>query len=330
MKKMNIINKKTMQEQEMGKQEKPEKKEEAIKILKLILRLAIGGMFVTTAILKLFSLDEFELYIYSFDIFNYLWCTFFARCIIAFEFLLGFFLIIKFYYKYTWWLTMTTMVGFSLFLVYVAIFRNDSNCHCFGEFVELDPANSIIKNLITIVLLLFIRKEDDYKFRFKNLVAGIYFAVVVLVCFVLFPMDALYSKFVSPRSEINVDAFERLKNDTIIPDFNIDNGNYVVAFFISQCKYCKLSIKKIHSIIEKNQLDQNKIKIMISGSAENIEHFKVDSETFDYTYYKLPPKTSMDIVYGSFPTFVFVSNGEIVNATSLRGFDEKMLVDFLK
>ena len=38
------------------------------KLIKDILRIGIGGMFVIAAILKLMSIDEFEIYIYSFKI----------------------------------------------------------------------------------------------------------------------------------------------------------------------------------------------------------------------------------------------------------------------
>ncbi|MDL2308796.1 DoxX family membrane protein, partial [Bacteroidales bacterium OttesenSCG-928-C03] len=262
-----------MQEQEMDKVENHRKKGKTIHIIKLILRLLLGGMFITTAILKLLSIDQFELYIYSFGIFNYLWCTFFARCIIAFEFLLGFCLIIKFYYKYTWWATMATLIGFTLFLVYVAIFRNDSNCHCFGDFVELNPINSIIKNLITIILLLFIRKEPDYKFRFKNLIVGLYFAATVTVCFILFPMDAIYNQIKSPIKEVNLEVFEKIQTDsTFTADF--DDGKYIVPVFIPTCKYCKLSMKKLNSIVESREIDKSRINIFIIGDNQYIEKFK--------------------------------------------------------
>ena len=39
------------------------------------------------------------------------------------------------------------MIGFTLFLIYTAIYRNDANCHCFGSFIEINPVESIIKNI---------------------------------------------------------------------------------------------------------------------------------------------------------------------------------------
>ena len=302
----------------------------AIKIFQLILRLLIGVMFLTTAILKLLSIDELELYIYSFEIFNYITVTVLARFVIAFEFLLGIFLLLKQFYKPVWWLIQLTLTGFTLFLIYAAIFRNDANCHCFGDFVELNPLHSIIKNVITIALLLFIRKESDYQFRFRKLVVGICFAVAIIVPFVVFPMDALYNKFKSPNDPINFAAFEKLQQDTALKDFNIEHGNYLVAFYISGCNFCKLGMKKINSIVEKHDLDINRIKIFISGSDEGIEAFKKEIAVFDYPFFKLSPYQAIDVTYGSFPTFLYVCDGKIVKSFNLRGISEEELVNFLK
>ncbi|MDR2979681.1 MAG: DoxX family protein [Bacteroidales bacterium] len=298
-------------------------------ILKTILRIAIGGMFITTAIMKLLSLDEFELYIYSFGIFNYLWCTFFARVLVAFEFILGFFLIIKYYYRYTWWLAMATMAGFTLFLIYVAIFRNDSNCHCFGDFVELNPVNSIIKNLITIILLLLVRKDTDWKFRFKYLVVAIYLVAVTMVSFVIFPMDAVYNQFKSPVKEVNVPVFEKIQTDSAFTAL-LDAGKYIVPVFIPTCKYCKMSMKKLNSIVENNDIGKARISIFIAGTEEYIAGFEAETETEGYTFSLVDPHDLVALVSGKFPTFIFVEHGKPIKALDFRGLTEKEVMEFLQ
>ena len=114
----------------------------------------VGCVFIIAAVLKLISIDEFEIYIYSFDILSFLLTTFVSRIIIVGEFILGLFLILKINYKFIWKTSLIILILFTLFLIYAAIFREDSNCHCFGDLVELNPLESIIKNLILILLLL--------------------------------------------------------------------------------------------------------------------------------------------------------------------------------
>ena len=118
------------------------------------INIGIGSVFVIAAILKLISIDEFEIYIYSFNLLSFFLTTFVSRIIIAGEFVLGLFLILGINYKFTWRTTFITLILFTLFLIYVAIFRQDSNCHCFGELIQLNPLESIIKNLILIVFLI--------------------------------------------------------------------------------------------------------------------------------------------------------------------------------
>jgi thiol-disulfide isomerase/thioredoxin/uncharacterized membrane protein YphA (DoxX/SURF4 family) len=300
----------------------------AIKIAKETLRLLIGVLFITTAVLKLLSIDEFELYIYSFGIFNYLSVTVLARLVIAFEFLMGMFFILKQFYRQTWRLMQLTLIGFTFFLIYVALFRNDTNCHCFGDFVKLNPLHSILKNVITMALLLFIRKESDYQFRFRKWIIGACFAVAVIVPFVVFPMDALYNKFKSPDDPINIAAFEKLQQDTTLHDFNIEQGNYLVAFYISKCKFCKLSMKKVNTIVEKHNLDIDKIKIFISGSDEGIETFKNEIALLDYQFFNISIYQSLNITSGSFPTFLYIQDSEVVKSINLRGISEEELVNF--
>ena len=96
-------------------------------VLKLTIRLLLGVFFIGTAVLKLLSIDNFEIYIYSFGIVNYVKVTFLSRLLIFFELLIGISLILKIYFKQIWRLTMLMMASFTLFLIYAAIFRNDSN-----------------------------------------------------------------------------------------------------------------------------------------------------------------------------------------------------------
>ena len=178
-------------------------------VLRLTIRLLLGVFFIGTAVLKLLSIDSFEIYIYSFGLFSYTWTTFISRLLIFIELLIGISLIFKICLKKTWWLTMVMMVGFTLFLIYAAIFRNDSNCHCFGSLIELNPSQSIIKNIIVLVLLFFIRNEESHDYKpvlRKWLTVGIVL-VSLIVSFVLLPMDVVYNRIYSEKDNVNTVAF---------------------------------------------------------------------------------------------------------------------------
>lgn len=298
-------------------------------IIKTIIRILIGLMFIVSAVLKIFSLDTFEIYIYSLDFFGFVFSGFVARCVIAAELLLGSFLIAKILYKPTWWLTMAMMVVFTLFLVYVALFRNDANCHCMGELVELNPAWSIVKNLVLILLLLLIRKEDNWHFR-GTVALGISLLVAsVAVPFALFPMDSFYQIFSREEQKVDMAKFSQFMQDSTAQALQLDRGDYVIGYLASGCKYCKISAQKIHTIFQNNQLDSTKLVFMIWGSEKSVQSFQEETETQGYRYEFINPVEALNIVFGQFPTYVYVHNGQVERVANLRGLEERYTVDFL-
>lgn len=301
----------------------------AVTILKFILRILIGAFFITTAILKLLSLDSFEIYIYSFNLFSFDLCGIIARLVIAGEMLLGALIIVKILYKQAWWLTMLMLAGFTLFLIYVAIFRHDANCHCMGDVVQLNPVWSIVKNIITMALLLLIRKEEDYHFRGKVAV-GITLLVASLgVPFILFPTDAVYNFVFKSDNTVDEKRFEQFMQDSLAQTLHIEQGNYVLGYLSSGCKYCKLSGKRINTIVENNQLDTNKIIFLIWGSDKSIQEFKEETGATHFRYAKINPVEAIQMVDGQFPTYVLVKDGKPIGAADLRGLNDKKLRDFL-
>ena len=200
----------------------------------MLSKLFLGALFVVAAVLKLLSIDNFEIYIYSFGLFSYTWTTFFSRLLIFIELLIGISLILKICFKQIWWLTMLMMVGFTLFLIYAAIFRDDSNCHCFGDLIELDPTQSIVKNIIVMALLFFIRNEEshDYKPLLRKWLVGLTVTVSLVISFILLPMDVIYNKLYSGKENVNTKAFyESLSDSTYF------EGRYLINYALAGCKY---------------------------------------------------------------------------------------------
>ena len=309
-----------------------------MKKIKIILRFLLGATFIASAIMKCLTLDEFEIYIHSFGLFNYTLCTFLARLLISLEFLLGFFLMLKVKYRITWWLSMLTMTGFTFFLLYVFLFRNDTNCHCFGSIIEVNPLDSIIKNIIIILLLLPVRNENDYRFRFKKLVVGITITASVSVPFFVIPPDVLYNKVASifnkeaANSEINETSFVELFQDSTMQNIKL-NDNQIIAVYSAGCKFCKLGMKKVKSIFEKNCIPPENLTVIILGSTEYILKFQQETESQDFIFHSVTEvevaKKMFKTIYGAFPTFIYVENGQPVKAANLRSLYENDIVDFL-
>ncbi|MCQ2285408.1 MAG: DoxX family protein [Bacteroidales bacterium] len=322
-----------------------------VSILKLIARILMGGLFIFTAILKLISIDNFEVYIFSFNIFSYTMAGLIARAVIAAEFVLGALLIAKIFYKPTWWLTMAMLVGFTFLLVYVALFRDDSNCHCFGELVELNPVASIAKNLVMVAVLLFIRKEEDYQFRFWKWVLGAILAVAIIVPFVVVPTDAIYTKlFRGSDTVFNEELFAHSLQDSSfmvtltnvhrVPQtdsvtfdklnlpLELSSGKFLVACFSASCPHCRLSMQKINTIWNRKNIDAQHFKILMWGSDQSVSRFIKDTKSDVYETRIISPIVAIDLVEGVFPTFLLFDRGKFIKTFDFRTLDESQLEDF--
>ncbi len=295
-------------------------------ISRLTIRLLLGVFFIGTAVLKLLSIDNFEVYIYSFGLFSYTWTTFFSRLLIFIELMIGLGLILKIYFKQIWWLTMLMMVGFTLFLVYAAIFRNDSNCHCFGDLIELNPTQSIFKNIFTIALLLFIRKERsyDYKPLLKKWLVAITLLLSLAIPFILVPMDVIYNKIYSEKDNVNTVAFYESLGDSTFVD--LQQGRYLINYVLAGCKYCRIGAEKVTMMMDRHGISHDKLKFIIGGSDEAIAKFVEATGTSDYQHWKIPAPEFMAITYGKFPLFVFIEDGKVMKVGDFRILDDNMIL----
>jgi uncharacterized membrane protein YphA (DoxX/SURF4 family) len=297
-------------------------------ILKLIIRIGIGVFFIVSAILKLLGLEHFELYIYSFKLFNLTLSGLVARAIIASEILVGLLLIIKVRYKEAWWFTLLMLIGFSLLLVYVILFRNDSNCHCMGELFEIKPSISLIKNLVTIVLLFFIRNEEDYHFRGRIVALVVAFLAALVPPFFLFPIDNVYNAFSKP--EIYDEAsLHALMQDSVMLDVKIDEGNYIVGIVSSGCDFCRTSCLKMSEIAANNELDSTRIVYWIWGDSTSNKKFPSETQTEAFKFVEVNPLSAVRIT-NSFPLYLFFKDGEVVKTANLRQLTEKDVKNHLQ
>ena len=295
-------------------------------VLRLTIRLLLGVFFIGTAVLKLLSIDNFEVYIYSFGLCSYTWTTFFSRLLIFIELLIGISLIFKICFKQIWWLTMLMMAGFTLFLVYAAIFRNDSNCHCFGDLIELNPTQSIFKNIITIALLLLIRKEQSHNYKplLRKWLVALTIVTSFVISFVLLPMDIIYNKIYSEKENVNTVAFYESMSDSTFVD--LQHGRYLINYALAGCKYCRIGAEKLTLMADRHQIPHDRIKFIIGGSDEAIARFIEITGTSDYLNWKIPAPEFMAITFGKFPLYVFIEDGKIVKAGDFRILDDAIFI----
>lgn len=358
----------------------------AIFISQNSIRILLGIMLIVSAVMKVLSLDTFVMYVYSFKILSFVLTEIACRVLIAIEMMLGVMLILKLRYKWVWWITMAMMVGFTFFLVYTVIFRNDSNCHCFGDIIEVKPLVSIFKNLgiIAVMMLVYGRcerslcvgwlkneegkekftfqlvpdrdvflTENQYSKKAKICIYTIGGLLVFVATFVCFPPTAIYNKIFSKNELVATPVYEKAVNDSLVylhyeniryneakdtvtfktdtNYFTAKKGTYIVPVVSAGCKYCKQSCEFMHNIFERNELPADHLVLWMWGA--NDQHcasFLRITKSWEHDVYRISPTLAIDMVYGSFPTFLVVRDGKVIDAFNYRGIEERKIVNYVK
>ncbi len=124
-----------------------------------ILRVIVSALFIFSAISKLIpSIAAFEHQLVIQDITNICFAPILARLVIAAEFFLGIAFLQNHYFKKFILPAMFLMLlGFCLHLSYQIFLKGDSgNCGCMGDLIPMTPSQALIKNVITLGILIYI------------------------------------------------------------------------------------------------------------------------------------------------------------------------------
>ena len=157
-----------------------------------VLKILIGAVFIVSALSKFVTIDSFEMYVYSFGLFPLTACFYFSRLLIAAELLLGVSLVSHRNHRFTTVVSLLFLIFFICFLVYAQLIGRVDSCHCFGDLLPFKPLQSILKNAVMTLVLLFVYKHasNDWYPRWW-LVIIIY--LLVAAVFVAFSILMLHS-----------------------------------------------------------------------------------------------------------------------------------------
>ena len=130
-------------------------KSRAARVAALVVRMALGAFFITSAVLKLLSIDEFEVYLFSYNVLSLRASMLAARLVIAAEALVGIGLMANIWKRFVDLSALLMLVGFTVFLCFSTLAGRSENCQCMGAMIEISPVQSILKNAVLLLLLVF-------------------------------------------------------------------------------------------------------------------------------------------------------------------------------
>ena len=296
---------------------------------KSVLKVLLGLVFIVSAVLKIVDMDKFEIYVYSYHFFSLNASFIVARLAIILELVLGIGLVSHTLHKLYWWGSVAMLLGYSLLLIYALTLGRTDSCHCFGDFLQLNPKQSLIKNGVLMLLFLPIFKMESWKTPFRWLILILAMMASSIAVFVISPPDNLTSNS-DPEQNLQVELFDEMLDAAPLDGLHLREGKQVVCFFSTSCDYCQLAARKLSLMQQFYGFSEDDITYVFMGNEEGIEKFYEQSESARYHDVLYPDAARLlKAVNGNLPVIVFLENGRVAHEYGFRNLDEAEIKAFM-
>lgn len=299
------------------------------RIVALVARMALGVLFIVSAIAKLSGIDQFEIYIFSFNILPLTWSMLAARLVIVAELLVGIGLLSNIAKRLVDTCSMLMLVCFTLFLCYAALIGRTDNCHCMGSLLEFDPLHSIAKNALLILVLVVAMGAKPWSWKPRWFV---WLPVLLAPTVTVFVLSAPDNWLFGPSEELynaeQLDSFIAPEGE--LAPLNLSHGRHAVAFLSPGCQFCRMADEKLTHICRRNDLDSTAFLYLIPAADSTVAPLTLDTVSFIRPAYLIPSLTFALVTYGQRPMLLLMDNGRVTATCHYRNIDEKQIVQFLK
>lgn len=220
------------------------------------------------------------------------------------------------------------LAGYTLLLIYALVIGRTDSCHCFGDFLQLDPKQSLIKNGVLMLLFLLIFKMESWTTPFRWLILCLIVIASSVGVFLASPPDNLTSNS-DPDQNLQMEFFDEMLDTAPLDTLHLREGKQVVGFFSTGCEYCQMAAQKLSLMQQYYGFPDESITFLFMGNEESIARFYEQSESARYRdviYPEVP--LLLKAVNGKLPTVVFMDNGVVVHEYGFRNMDEAEIKAF--
>ena len=297
-----------------------------MKNITLIARVLISALFLLSAVAKLYPtplygitkvFEEGQLIPMGF---SSDFAPFLSRLIIGFEFFIAIAILQGHYIKKL--IIPSTILLITVFSIDLSIdiFGGvDENCGCFGQLIPMTPIEAFIKNIFTILILMFIYRNvsDKKESSFLLLLNG--YLIISVLMFSLLPIA-------TNSNNRQVSSFSTYVDS----EFDINNGQKILCFFDAGCEHCMDAAKSLTKLSSEIS-DFPKIHIIFSDLEEEkiVDFFKYAGA--EYSYQVIPFYNEDDEVNSYLeilgyeyenPAIVYLNNGNQIRFYDGTGANE--------
>lgn len=291
-------------------------------VLNFIISALVGSFFIFSAITKILPIESFEFTLKSQLGFSDFASAYWARFFVGFEAGLGLLLLANVFGKSKWVikLSFAMVVAFTVHLaILYARLGNDVNCGCMGDRFYMPPLQSILKNLVLLVLLVIIWKgARRNNSNTQHWVASLILAALVSVPFIMFPYQTKVLKI-----EKAYQATEAHR----IPKEDLRKGKHFVAFLSLTCSHCMVAGEELSKLKKENP--DMPIYVLFgdvqrdSLRTEMLDNFIKESNFEGLPYSFIDNKDFIELSGGSVPALFWIEDGKIIRKPGVSELNAK-------
>lgn len=162
------------------------------KYLPISARVVVSILFLVSAVSKMFPIWMFEKQLVDLGVCGWCDAPYFSRLLIALEAAIGIAILQRHFLKrFVIPVTAFLLVAFCVHLSIEMVKHGamNGNCGCFGQLIPMTPLEAVIKNILTLGLLVYIYRTSEEYERGKNrfMVPLFIYSVCAFAMFALFP-----------------------------------------------------------------------------------------------------------------------------------------------
>lgn len=295
------------------------------KIAILLLSLIPAGLFLVSAIAKLWDIDSFQDYLFATGLLRLDHAIVLARLLIAFELIVALLFIFRWQARAVSLTSFCVLLLFDFFLLHQYLEGSSSDCHCFGNLVALSPGWSLLKNLFLQLLIAGYGYMHPVSIRPTHLhrwLIALVAASFVLAFSVRLPLNR-WKHSLTPQSycENCVRRFIRTQA--------LEKERIVLCFFSTECRYCRLAAGRMSTIALKTH-HADRIRYVVWNETGDTRRLFDPHNSGSFPAVDMKEDAFLELTQGQMPLILLADKGKIIRSYRYSDIDDDAILSFIE
>lgn len=302
-------------------------------IIRVALRVLLGATFLVSAYTKAIDFSSFELRILDTGLFGFNLSSWVAALLVVAEYAIGFGLLML--HKQMRRIRQTTWLFLLVFTAYLVVLLatkgNDLNCGCMGETISFTPLQAIVKNVLSMSMLLLLAHFEK-RSGLPLDAPFLHFASIGLAVVAgLFTIPSLYAEKATPLTQPEAFNLQLLRDSAFAwrnEWSDLDAKQPALFAFLSMgCPHCQVAADRLGSITQQQPLP---VFLIINGDSLELDAFRRTYGIEHLPASMLAAAPFIQLGGNELPSLMRVQNDSITHRLRLFNLNGKVLNQLLQ